>query len=92
MLLKIIKRAGYIFKKNPCLSCIVRSCCLKKCEISDQWNRRFDLIKLPFQICYYLFMIIFILLLIMVFGLLFLILSLVGYEGLDKILQEEVRY
>lgn len=92
MLIKSIKRAGYVFKRNPCLSCIVRSCCLKKCEEVDQWKSRFDLFKLPFQMCYYLFMMIFVVLLIIVFGLLYIILWVSGYKDLDKIFEEEVRY
>lgn len=92
MLLKSIRRVSYIFKKNPCLNCIVRSCCIKKCEEAVQWKGRFDIFKLPFQIAYYSFMIIFVFLIIIVFGLVFSILWISGYKDLDKILQEEVRY
>ena len=92
MLPKIIRRTGYIFKRNPCLSCIVRSCCLKKCEISDQWKRRFDLIKMPFLITYYIFVIIFVGLILIIFMALLTILWVAGYKDISKVLEEEVRY
>lgn len=93
MLPKIIRRSGYMFKENPCLRCIVRSCCKTKCNLLDQWKRRFDLIKLPFQICYYLFMIIFVGLLLVIFVVVFMILWVAGCRDIIKIVEEEqVRY
>lgn len=88
MLPKIIKRAGYIFKKNPCLSCIVRSCCLNKCEILDHWKHRFDLITVPFLMCYYLITIIVIALIIGIFLLVLLLLSLAGCKDVGQMFEE----
>lgn len=92
MLPKIMKSSTYMFKKNPCLNCIVRSCCKTKCDLLDQWKRRFDLIKMPFILTYYTFMIIIVSLILVIFMVLFGILWSVGYKDLDRILQEEVRY
>jgi predicted membrane metal-binding protein len=88
MLPKIIRRTGYIFKREPCLNCIVRSCCLKKCDILDQWKRRFDLFTLPFLMCYYTLAIIAVALLIGIFMLVLLLLSLAGCKGVDQMFEE----
>lgn len=93
MLPKIIRRASFIFKRDPCLNCLVQSCCLKKCDLSDHWKYRFDLIKLPFQICYYSFMIIVVSLILTIFMVLLIILQAAGYKEVCKMLGKEgLRY
>lgn len=88
MLPKIIRRSGYIFKKNPCLNCLVQSCCSRKCDILDQWKRRFDLITVPFLICYYSFLIIVLGLFLGLFMVVLLLLSLAGCKGIDQMFEE----
>jgi len=85
MLPKIIRQTGYIFKKNPCSSCLIQSCCSRKCDILDQWKRRFDLFTVPFLICYYILAIIVVLLAI---GVVLLLLSLAGCKGVDQMFEE----
>jgi len=88
MLPKIIKRTGYIFKRDPCLSCIVRSCCLKSCETSNQWKRRFDLFTMPFLMCYYTLAIIAVVLLLAIFTVVLLLLSLADCKGVGQMFEE----
>lgn len=88
MLPQIIRRTGYIFKKNPCLNCLVQSCCSRKCDILDHWKRRFDLFTVPFLMCYYTLAIIVVGLLIGIFMIVLLLLSLAGCKEVDQMFEE----
>jgi hypothetical protein len=40
-----------MFRKKPCLSCVVRSCCKQECNELEAWKERYDILELPLVIC-----------------------------------------